>query len=259
MKENTSKNLQVKKKVVVGNWKMNPMTIKEAKALAEGVKKSSARLQNVEVVLCPPYMFIPSIISKSKVKVGAQDVSFEDNGSHTGEVSATQIVGVGATHVIIGHSERRKMGEKEGDIAKKVLKAVATGLTPIICIGEDIHDTDGKYLEVVRGQLLASLILLKKTEIWKVVIAYEPVWAVGATEPMTTYDLHQMSLYIRKILAEEYGKVAVGIPVLYGGSVDATNAAEIVSKGEVDGLLVGRESLSVVNFTALLRSVNNTW
>lgn len=246
-----------KKKLIIANWKMNPDSEKSAKELALSIKKSASRLSGVDVVICPPYVFIGSIFSKSKVKIGAQDISFEDKGSHTGEVSATQVASLGANFVIIGHSERRKKGEAEGDIAKKVLKAVATGLTPIVCVGEDVHDEEGKYLEIVRAQILSALILLKKTEVWKVVIAYEPVWAIGATRAMSSYDLHQMSLYIRKVLADEYGKIAVGIPVIYGGSVDATNAAEIVYQGEVDGLLVGRESLSGENFGALLRAVNN--
>lgn len=245
------------KKIIVGNWKMNPGSAKEAVVLAGAVKKAASRFSDVTTVLCPPYVYLPLIASKSKVQFGAQDVFYEEKGSYTGEVSASQIASVGGSYVIIGHSERRKMGETDGVIAKKVLKALANNLTPIVCIGEEVHDADGNYLDIVRSQLLAALALVKKTEVWKVIIAYEPVWAIGAQDPMSAYDLHQMSLYLRKVLNEEFGKSAAsGVPILYGGAADVTNAAEIISKGDVNGLLVGRESLSAERFVAMLKVVN---
>jgi triosephosphate isomerase len=247
-----------KKKIIIGNWKMNPTNAKEAIGLTTAIKRSVSRYSEVTTVLCPPFVFLPLLVSKSKVQFGAQDVFYEEKGSYTGEVSGAQLKSLGANYVIIGHSERRKLGETDGVIAKKVLKALASDLTPVICIGEEVHDNDGAYLEIVRSQLLASLALVKRTEVWKVIIAYEPIWAVGAPEPMSSYELHQMSLFIRKTLLDEYGKNAsIGISVLYGGSADATNAAEIVSKGEVDGLLVGRESLNAEHFVSMLKAVNN--
>ncbi len=258
MQNNISRNFKEKKKIVIGNWKMNPDNPKEASNIYNGIKRAASRISNVTTIICPPYPFISLFKSTSKVFLGAQNIFYEEKGSYTGEVSALQLINSGVEYVIIGHSERRKLGEKEEDVAKKVLKAVAAGLTPIICIGEEVHDAEGTYLDLVKRELISSLSLLKKTEIWKVIIAYEPVWAVGGTAAMSTYEMHQMSLYIQKILLDEYGKTSsTGIPILYGGAVDATNASEIIKKGNIDGLLVGRESLSAERFIELLKAVSN--
>ncbi len=236
---------------------MNPDSLSSAKSMVNSLKKSTARLTNVQTVICPPFIYISDLVSKSKLAIGAQNVFYEDRGSYTGEVSAAGLYDLGARYVIIGHSERRAMGETDEVISKKVIKAVSSNLTPVICVGEKVHDSDGEYLEVVKKQVLEALRHIKSTEIWKVIIAYEPIWAVGAASAMTSHEVYQMSLFIRKVLMEEYGKLGVGVSVLYGGSVDAENAAEIVSGGQVDGLLVGRESLHPERFTNLIKAVNN--
>lgn len=246
-----------KKKIVVANWKMNPTTLKEAQELAASIKKTAAKATNVKTIICAPFIYIPFLISRSRVEIGAQDVFYKELGSYTGEISALQLRNLGATHVIIGHSERRNLGENDNDVAEKVLKALANDLTPIVCVGEKTHDSEGAYLSIIGDQIRKALSLIKKTEIWRVILAYEPIWAIGATEAMAAHDLYQMSLFIKKILLDEYGKSAVsGVAILYGGSVDVQNAREIVVKGNVDGLLVGRESLNIEHFGELIKSVN---
>lgn len=249
----------LKKKLVIANWKMNPENLKEAKNLAKKSRVHASKLKRTELVLCPPTLYIESLKSKGKVKIGAQNSSTEDKGSYTGEISPYQLKASGAEYVILGHSERRKLGENDEMVAKKVVRAVVAGLTPIVCIGENIHDADGAYLEELKRQLLTSLVSLKPSDLWQVVIAYEPVWAVGAAQAMTPHDIYETTLYLKKILTDTYGPtIAPTVRMLYGGSADASNAAEIMKEGKVDGLLVGRQSLEPDTFKLLLQAVDNS-
>jgi triosephosphate isomerase (TIM) len=248
-----------KKKLVVANWKMNPGSLKEAKELAKKSRFHASKLKRTELVLCPPSLYIEPLKSKGKVKMGGQNASTEDRGSYTGEISSYQLKASGASYVILGHSERRKLGETDDAVAKKVVRAVVAGLTPIICIGESVHDQDGVYLEELKHQLLTTLSLLKPGDMWKVVIAYEPIWAVGAAQPMTSHDIYETTLYLKKILNDTYGPtIAPTIKMLYGGSADASNAAEIMKEGRVDGLLVGRQSLEPEAFKLLMLAVDKS-
>lgn len=248
-----------KKKLVVANWKMNPGNLKEAKALAKASRLHATKLKRTELVLCPPALYIESLKSKGKVKIGGQNASMEERGSYTGEISPYQLKASGATHVILGHSERRKLGETDEMISKKVVRAVVAGLIPIICIGEVVHDADGVYLDELKQQLLTTLSQLKPNDLWKVVIAYEPIWAVGAAQAMTSHEIYQTTLYLKKVLTDTYGStIAPTIKMLYGGSADANNAAQIMKEGRVDGLLVGRQSLEAKTFKDLLLAVDNS-
>ena len=254
------------KKIVIGNWKMNPANVAHAKRIIAATKKTSRTLERTTVVMCPPFPFITyalprgtGMTNSKDPKVGAQDVYFEEGGAFTGEVSASMLADMGLSHVIVGHSERRKMGESSEVIAKKALAAASLGMVAVVCVGEDVRDQDGAYLNAIKEQIKGSLGGFSKKFITegKLVIAYEPVWAIGAKEAMTPAAVHEMSIFIKKVLSDIYGQdEAVEVPILYGGSVNFRNAADIISQGDVDGLLVGRESVNQPGFSELLMAVD---
>ncbi len=240
---------------------MNVDILPEAKKLVSGVKKKTSKIRKTEVVFCPPFVYLQGIAgmmgrgSTAKWKLGVQNVSTEDVGSYTGEVSARQLKQFNTAYAIIGHSERRKMGETDEQINKKVLATLRAKISPILCVGEQVHDEDGAYLEVVKGQLTKALKGVAKNDILDCVVAYEPVWAIGATVAMNSHDIHEMTLYIKKCLRDIFGSFAGSVAVLYGGAVNPTNIEDIVRDGCVDGVLVGRDSLDVVNFSEIVRIV----
>jgi triosephosphate isomerase len=256
------------KKLLVGNWKMNPARTEDARHIISAYKKVGAILNHTSIVACPPFVYLPLAVSlkknqknKSKSSVhiiaGAQDVSFESEGAFTGEVSAKMLRDMGVSYTIVGHSERRKMGETDEIVSKKALAAISAGLCPIICIGETVHDADGVYLTVIKEQLKKSLPLISKTSISKIVIAYEPIWAIGAKEAMKAVEIRETALFIKKVIADIFGRDAgLDLPVLYGGSVNWRNAGDIIRIGGVQGLLVGRESINVPGFVELAKAVD---
>jgi triosephosphate isomerase len=247
------------KLLIVANWKMNPETIEKAKEIFQGTKKTTKILKNTKVVVCPPFIYLSDLekINDSKVVLGAQDAFWEKSGSFTGEISAGMLKEEG--YVILGHSERRDLGETDEMVAKKISSAIKAGLKTIICVGEKNRDDHGEYLHFLRNQIINSLGKLPKRFLEKIVIAYEPIWAIGKSEDeaMKPTDIHESSLFIKKVLAEIYEpKVALSVPILYGGSVSYKNAKEIITLGEVQGLLVGHESLKTDKFSELLTNVD---
>ena len=250
------------KSLVVANWKMNPETIEKAKEIFRGTKAIVKDLKNTKVVICPPFVYLSDLekINDSKILIGAQDMFWENAGSFTGEISPVMLKKEGEGYVILGHSERRDLGETEEMIAKKIASAIKAGLIPILCIGEKERDVHGEYLHFLRKQIINSLGKLPKRFLAKLVIAYEPIWAIGKSEEeaMKPADLHEMTIFIKKILVELYGQaVGVIVPVLYGGSVNHNNAKDILVHGQVQGLLVGRESLNPKKFGELLKEVDS--
>jgi triosephosphate isomerase len=249
------------KKIIIGNWKMNPITLDEAKRIHKSVISTAAKLKSMNVVVCPPYVYIPALTgskSATKVTVGAQNAYSEEQGSYTGEVSAKSLKDLGCTHVIIGHSERRAMGETDEAISKKVQIVLDSGLIPVLCVGEKERNDHGEHLDFLRNQIKASLNKVAKKGISKLIVAYEPVWAIGAKEPMDPGTIYEMNLFVKKVLSDIYGQSeAAGIPILYGGSVNFKNAGEIILKGKVDGLLVGRESVNAIGFAELLKTIDS--
>jgi triosephosphate isomerase len=251
-----------KKKLVIGNWKMNVMIVPEAKKLASGVKKKTAKVKKTEVVFCPPSIYLQTVagITKGKKsgkwKLGVQNVSSEDMGAHTGEISAMQLKQFDVSYCIVGHSERRKMGETDEMVAKKIQAVLRADIVPVLCIGESARDEEGAYLQFIKNQIVKALSGVQKGAISSIVIAYEPVWAIGAKSAMSPRDLHEMTLYIKKCLRELFATYAEGVMILYGGSVTAQNAGEIVREGFVDGLLVGRDSLDAQNFSDIVKAVD---
>jgi triosephosphate isomerase len=256
------------KKLLVGNWKMNPVRSEDARHIISAYKKVGTMLEHTSIVACPPFVYLALVAplkkkskkgSKNSARIfaGAQDVSFESEGAFTGEVSAKMLRDIGVSYVIIGHSERRKMGETDEIVSKKAMAAISTGLCPIICIGEAMRDADGAYLGVIKEQLKRSLPEISKASISKIVIAYEPIWAIGAKEAMKSEQIRETALFIKKIVADLFGRDAgLDLQVLYGGSVNWRNAGDIIRIGGVQGLLVGRESVNIPGFVELAKAVD---
>ncbi|MDQ5893347.1 MAG: triosephosphate isomerase [Patescibacteria group bacterium] len=250
----------MKKKLIIGNWKMNPTTLDEARRIFRSTKNTAKKLTSTEVVVCPPPVYIQALLTKRGdpvVSIGAQDAYFEEQGSFTGEVSPIMLRDLGVTHVIIGHSERREKGESDEVISEKVALALEAGLKVVLCVGEKERDEQGAHLESLKLQIKNSLNKVPKRLIGKLIVAYEPIWAVGAKEAMDPATVYEMSLFVKKSLADAYGHTeAVATQVLYGGSVNFRNAGDIIVRGKVDGLLVGRESVNSDGFTELLKAVD---
>ncbi|MES2470991.1 MAG: triose-phosphate isomerase [Patescibacteria group bacterium] len=246
------------KLLVIGNWKMNPLTVDEAKRIIQSTRKASAKLTRAEVVVCPPFPFISMALGKSeRMSVGAQDVFTEPQGSYTGEVSAEMLKNMGLKYVIVGHSERRKKGETDQNVADKTKAVLRAGLTAVVCVGEEVRDAQGAYLDTLRAQIKASLEGVQRKHTKQLVLAYEPVWAIGAKEAMTPQLVQEMGIFVRKILSDMYGQSEVmSVPILYGGSVNFRNAKDIIVQGQVQGLLVGRESVNPPGFVELLKAVD---
>ncbi len=253
----------MKKKLIVGNWKLNPATLAEAKHIFSRIKKTGTRKSNVAVVICPPFLYLADLARaalRSAVSLGVQDIFYEEEGSFTGEVSASMVKNLGASYAIVGHSERRRLGESEATVSKKVVAGIKAGLSVVLCIGEDTRDEHGVYLATLRGQLLGALSRISPKFLSHLIVAYEPIWAIGKSGngAITSRHLHEMVLYIRKILSDEYGgSIARGVRIIYGGSVFPNNAGTFLSEGEADGLLVGRESLKPEDFATIVQSAHD--
>jgi triosephosphate isomerase len=171
------------KKIIIGNWKMNPFNLKEAEKLFRGIAKGVSSIKKTEVVICPPFLYLERLkkIRTSKIKLGAQDAFEGGVGAYTGEVSGEMLYNVGVRYVILGHSERRALGESNNDVNKKIKGSLASSLVPILCVGESVRDEDHSYFNLVKTQLEECLIGISKNLISKVIIAYEPVWALSST------------------------------------------------------------------------------
>lgn len=238
-----------KRNLVIANWKMNPETLEEARKIFNLARNTAKSLKNTDVLICPPFPFIFPLIglnSPKNVFLGSQDVGSERKGAFTGEVGAEMLKGLGARFSIVGHSERRARGESGEIIRKKMQMAFDAGLTPILCIGEKERGKDGGYLEVIKSQIKEALTGLPKKYLVGVIIAYEPVWAIGKSyrEAMNPTDIHETSLFIKKVLAELFGHdIAGGCKIIYGASVEAADAEAIIKYGNVEGFLVGHASL----------------
>jgi len=246
-----------KKFTIVGNWKMNPDTFEDAKTLVSAINRVAEKASKVAVIVCPPVAFIEGLSRGREKAVGfaAQDIDHRERGSFTGAVSARQVRSAGAEYVIIGHSERRAAGDTDAIVAEKVRRAIEAGLSIILCVGEKERDDHALYLRAVRDQVLSAVGSMDKKYFKSLIIAYEPVWAIGKSydTALSPVDIHEMCIYIKKVIAEATGKQeGLRTPVLYGGSVNAENAQGILSDGEVSGLLMGRQSLDAKGFADII-------
>ena len=247
------------KKLIIANWKMNPESTEKAKQLFEGIKQTASKLSNVQTVIAPPYLYLRELRNLYKghrIALAGQDVFWEKKGSFTGEISSAMLMDSGAQYVIVGHSERRLLGESDVDVNKKVLVAVQAGLTVVLCIGESERDhKGGTHLAFLTSQLEEALKDVSKSKLSKIIIAYEPIWAIGRSEidAMGGDELHETVLFIKKVIANLFGKnIALRVPILYGGSAEKGNTKTLLTEGMVDGLLVGHASLKVTEFSEML-------
>lgn len=250
--------------VVAANWKMHPDSLRDAQGLFAGVKRTASYLKHVTTVICPPALFLGAMTENyggSKILLGSQDVSrFSGVGPRTGEMSAEMIADTGAKVTIVGHSERRAMGEGTAEINQKITNALAADLAVIYCIGEQKRDEEGEYLSVLKSQIVDVYKAIPDRFHNQLSIAYEPLWAIGgaADKAVTPHDLHQASLFIRKVLQNNFSKtLAHRTVILYGGSVKRDNARELFVGTDVDGFLVGGASLEAAHFCDILRTVND--
>lgn len=244
--------------LIVGNWKAYVDSVAKAKALEKSAKRLASGKH--EIAIAAPFPFLGMLSVKgSKLRLAAQDVSVTTGGAHTGEVSANLLAGLGVSYVIVGHSERRALGEPEDMIVEKVRHAFAHGITPILCVGETARDPDATYLKTVRSQIKSVMEALSPKERGAVVIAYEPVWAIGRSglEAITAADLAEMILYIRKVLSDFIpGRGNAKVRIIYGGSVEPGNIRGLAEHTGVDGFLPGRASTDAATFTALVKAIS---
>ncbi len=251
-----------KKNIVIANWKMNPSSLEEAKSIFNFTKKTASVLKNTEVLVAPPFVYLGLLSKISRPKnlfITAQNSYFEEKGAFTGEVSNQMLKDLGVRFVLVGHSERRAMGEDNKIINKKLESVFEAGLTPILCIGESVRDREGSHLEFLKEQLKNSISGLQKKYMLGLIIAYEPVWTIGKSyrEAMSPTDIHETVLFIRKSLGELFGKdIASSVRILYGAAVEAPNARAIIDYGNVEGFLVGHASLKKEEFPEILKSVD---
>lgn len=249
----------MRKTLIAGNWKMNTNRA-EGTALAQAVATGAGEVGEVDLLVCPPSVYLSAIadsISGSPVALGAQNMCDCDNGAFTGEISSSMLNDVGAEYVILGHSERRTIyGETDEIVNKKTIKALETGLAPIVCVGELLEEREaGKTADVIKTQFEGSLAGITEAQITSIVIAYEPVWAIGTGKVATPEQAEEVHADLRRLLTERYNAdIAAQIRILYGGSVKPGNATDILSKENVDGALVGGASLKAEDFLAIAKA-----
>lgn len=244
------------KPLVVGNWKTYTSLRSEALKLFKKIEKSIPRGTDAEVVVCPPAPLLGVLAgsySGKRVVFGAQDVSAD--GALTGGTEAHLIADLGARYAIVGHAERRAEGDTDEVVARKLVAALGAGLTPILCVGESARDLDGAYLATLEKSLTASLARLDGALFKKVVVAYEPVWAIGAAEAPAASIVREALIFIRKVLASRFDRaVAMRTRVLYGGAVTEANARVLIEEGGASGFLVGRASTDAEEFIGIIRA-----
>ena len=261
-KENINMKKNVRKAIIAGNWKMNK-TRPEAKALLEELKPMVADVKDVEIVACVPFTNLETALAATagtNIKIGAENCHFEKSGAFTGEISADMLAEMGVEYVVLGHSERRQyFAETDETVNKRTKAALAAGLKPIVCVGELLWERECNITEeVIARQIKLDFFGISADDLKKCVIAYEPVWAIGTGKTATADQAEEVCAFIRATLAKLYGAdVAETITVQYGGSMNAKNAAELLSKTNVDGGLIGGASLKAPDFAVIVNAASN--
>lgn len=254
-------NRRYRKTIIAGNWKMN-MTASDTKKFAEDIKAIMPRAKWCDVVVCVPFVNIPTALKAFKdlrISVGAQNLFYEKSGAYTGEVSADMLKDLGVKYVIIGHSERRQyFGETDFTVNKKVLAALEAGLHPIICVGESLEQRElGVTMELIAYQVKCALSGVSADKLRHVVIAYEPLWAIGTGKTATAEQAGEVCQAIRAVIRKLYGaRVARSVTIQYGGSMNPKNAAELLAQPDVDGGLIGGASLKPEQFVEIINAAN---
>ena len=246
----------MRKPVIAGNWKMHK-TVAEGVAFIQAVKNEIGN-SDVEALVCAPFTMLPALVEAAKgtsIKIGAQNMHFEDKGAFTGEVSADMLLDIGVSHVIIGHSERRQyFAESDETVNLKAKKALAKGLTPIVCCGETLEQREaGETKSLVKVQIEKAFAGISAADAVKVIVAYEPIWAIGTGKTASSQDANDVIAYIREVLETVYGdETSEEIRIQYGGSVKPSNVEEIMNESDIDGALVGGASLEPSDFIQLV-------
>ncbi|MFK7844922.1 MAG: triose-phosphate isomerase [Rhodothermales bacterium] len=244
--------------LIAGNWKMNT-DAQEAQALISSVVDAVGST-TIDVAVCPPFVnlgVVNQVLSKAgSVALGAQNMHAADSGAYTGEISAGMLNAIGCTYVIIGHSERRQyFGETDKSVNEKVTKALASGLVPILCVGETLEEREGgREEDVVRAQVMGGLEGISINAASELVLAYEPVWAIGTGKTASPEQAQEIHAFIRSLLSDKFGAISSDIPILYGGSMKPGNAPELLSKQDVNGGLIGGASLKADAFAGIVRA-----
>lgn len=251
----------MRKPIIAGNWKLNK-TIPEAIQLVNGIKRETYNINTVDIVVCPPFTALSEVsgmINDTNIKLGAQDLFWEEKGAYTGEISAELLKDAGCKFVIVGHSERRKFfNETNQNINKKVKAAINNELIPIMCVGEKLEERESsKTFNIVEEQIKGGLDGISKEDIIKVIIAYEPVWAIGTGKNATPQQAEEVHKFIRKLISDIYdAKVSSILRIQYGGSVSPDNIEELIKEEDIDGALVGGASLKIDTFTQIIKKTS---
>jgi len=254
-------NLKYRKTIIAGNWKMH-LNADEAKKFILRLKPKAVQARWCDVVLCVPFLQIPAAVKAAKgtrIAIGAQNCHYESKGAYTGEISCEMLAEAGVKYVIIGHSERRRdNNETDTTVNKKVLAALQAGLKPIICVGESLEMRDNDVtLDVVRMQVKTALRGVMQDQIRRVTIAYEPIWAIGTGYTATAEQAGEVCEAIREVVRQLYGaRLARAVSILYGGSMNTANAAELLAQPDVDGGLIGGASLKTESFEDIIEAAN---
>ena len=248
------------KPILVGNWKNHPESLSKANAIVKGYSSNQSLYKKISTYIAAPLPYFEAVskATKSYAHLASQDIFFATEGTYTGAVTPDMLKSFNTKLSIIGHSERRQLGETNEVVSDKIKCALRSGITPLLCVGENERDTDGEHFEFIREQLRLSLDgVRRKDDAGKIIIAYEPVWAIGSKSKgaIDPSDLAEMVLFIKKVLTDIFGRESADkMPILYGGSVDGSNAKDIISAG-VQGFLVGRASLDPKSFKMIAEAL----
>jgi triosephosphate isomerase len=249
----------MRKKLIAGNWKMFK-TNSEALQLANQVKIKTTEISKTKIVMCPPFTALAAVadvVRGTKIGVGAQNLYWEKEGAFTAEISAGMIKSTGAAYVIIGHSERRQyFGETDATVNKRLISALENGLTAIVCVGETLNEREANVTrDVVGKQIRGAFNGITASDFSQIIVAYEPVWAIGTGKTATPDQAQEVHAYLRQVMADEKGReIAESLQILYGGSVKPENASELLSQKDIDGALVGGACLNADSFGAIIHS-----
>ena len=255
----------MRKPIIGGNWKMNRGTPKESKKMLESLILLVKGIKSVDIVICAPFTVLTTIyeiLKNTNIKIGAQNMHFEEKGAYTGEISPTFLKDIGVEYVILGHSERRDIfNESDALINKKLKKALSMDLKPIVCIGEHLEEKEaGKTNDIIKYQINETFKNLTKEEILKTVIAYEPIWAIGTGKTATPEQAEEIHIFIRELLIRKFDKeTANSIRIQYGGSIKPDNAEDLFNKRNIDGGLVGGASLESDSLFQIIKAADKSY
>jgi len=248
------------KPLVVANWKMNPSSWREAKQLFEATKKAAGKAKGISLVVAPPALFLRELAKGrggGRIAFCVQSAHHEVGGAFTGEISMREAKDAGASYALVGHSEVRARGATNADTGRQVSAALAAKMRPILCVGEANRSPSGAHFGFVAAQLKAGFENVPASKLSDVIVAYEPIWAIGGEETMSPREMHEMAIFIRKTIVETHGQKGISVRIIYGGSVNEENSDEMLRDGDVSGLLIGHVSVDAGRFSVLMHSLAN--